>query len=1089
MSLATSKEYPASLIQEQFWLINKLQPDNTAYNIPSLFRLKGSLNIDALTRSLSEIVRRHDIFRTTFSIVDNRLQQIIAKDARLSWATVKINEQEHENVIHHLLNQEVSRPFDLAHGPLLRGTLLRLSEHEHILLIMMHHIITDLRSKKLFATELSALYSAYAANTPSSLTAPPTHQYKDFALWQRSWLEGEKCSAMVSYWQRTLQGCSGYLNLPTDQPRSPVPGIAGKALPLRLPQPFISTLKEFSREHNVNIFLALLTAYYILLFRYTNQNDIVAGVPLTNRREDAHKNIPGCFVNILPIAIHISGKQNFEEILQQVRRAMLGAHRNQEVPYDLLVKKLPFKRDASYNPLFQTGFTFEPPMELQLSGLEVKAQKIHSQGAQLDLFFTLWEKEEEIHGFVEFNGELFEETTIQRIMGNYETLLQEIIVNPQGSINSLNILTEQEKREQLCQWNETATALPAEPLLHKLFEEQADRTPEAVAVIFENSQLTYRELNSRANQLAHYLRALAVGPGTFIGVFMDRSLEMVVALYAVLKAGGAYVPLDPAFPRDRISFMLADTNIHLLLTEKKVAHLLHDHDAHKVLLDEDWPAIGDEPTSNPAVKLAPEKNLAYLIYTSGSTGKPKGVQVPHKAVVNFLISMSREPGITDQDVLLAVTTLSFDISVLELFLPLTVGGKIVIASQEISSNGEQLRDLLRSAKATVMQATPTTWHILMAAGWEGSSAFKVLCGGEPLPREMALKLTQRSASVWNLYGPTETTIWSTCCKISDTDRQILIGRPIANTQIYIVNQSEQPNPVGVAGEMLIGGTGVTCGYLNRPDLTREKFIPNTFTADATQKLYRTGDMACFLQNGSIKILGRLDNQVKLRGFRIELGEIETILEAHPAIQQAAAIVREDEPGDKRLVAYVTLVAEHEFAKIKFRPYLRAKLPEYMIPSIFVEIQTMPLTLNGKIDRRALPRPEQKRPSLEQEFTPPKNETEIILSRLWSQILKIDTVGTQDNFFDAGGDSLLSVQLVALIEKEINIDIPIVKFFQYPTIHAFGEYIDSKRHHQQPSDAKSQSRAQLQKKALALRQLQARRKLSKNNPPPIPRKDK
>jgi len=1070
-------KYPASLIQEQFWLINKLQPNNPAYNIPSLFYLKGNLNIEALKKSLDEIVCRHDIYRTTFSREGNQLYQIVEKETKLTLQSVKLNnivQKEKKNQINYLVHQKITTPFDLANGPLLSVTLFYLGEQEYVLLLMMHHVITDLRSKQLFALELSALYTAFDSNKPIPLSTP-TQQYKDFASWQHKWLKEEQCYIMGDYWQRSLKDYSGYLNLPTDIPRPPVHKISGNACSFHLSKYFTTSLKKFSQSKTSNIFLILLTTYYILLFRYTDQNDIIAGVPLTNRRKDIHKNIAGCFVNILPIAIRISGNQNFEAVLKQIRQAMLGAHRNQELPFDSIFKKLLPQRDLSFNPLFQTGFTFEPPMELDLYNIEITPEKIHNQGAQLDLFFTLWEKDEEIQGFVEFNTELFEESTINRLISCYEALLQEIVSHPEDTINSLNILSEEEKYQQVVHWNSTDTDLPSTPLLHKAFEKQAVKTPDSIAIISESSQLSYRQLNNRANQLAHYLQSHGINSGSFVGVFMDRSLDMIVALYAILKAGGAYVPLDPAFPQDRIAYMLEDANLKFIITKDTIADQLPDHDSEKILIDTAWASIKNEANTNPETKLSPN-NLAYVIYTSGSTGKPKGVQVPHKAVVNFLISMSQRPGITDKDTLLAVTTLSFDISVLELFLPLTIGAKIVIANQKTSSNGELLLDLLYSSKATIMQATPTTWYLLIAAGWKGSQEFKILCGGEPLPFDMAYKLTKRSSSAWNMYGPTETTIWSTCCQLTDKDVEIQVGKPIANTQVYIVNKDNQPNPIGVAGEMLIGGTGVTCGYLNRPNLTQKMFIPDIFRKNSSpHKLYKTGDMACYLPDGSIKVLGRIDNQIKLRGYRIELGEIETVLENHPSIKQAASIVREDEPGDKRLVGYSVINQGYLFSGIELQKYLKTKLPEYMVPSIFIQIETMPLTLNGKINRRALPKPDRKRESFEQIFSPPKTKIEKTLSKLWSKTLKIDEVGIHDNFFDMGGNSMLSVQLVGLLEEKLGITIPIVKFYQYPTIDTLSQYVSSKQTPLTDSVNNPKKRAQQQRQALAKRHRMSPRK--------------
>ena len=1049
-------KYPASSIQEQFWLLNKLQPDNPAYNIPSLFYINGHLQVEKLKMSLYEIIRRHDIFRTVFERKGNQLYQIIQPETQLAFNTVNLKNltQKEENQI---ITREIITPFDLEKGPLFRVTLVCLDSQKYILLFMMHHIITDLRSKEIFASELSELYRTFALDTFSPLSTPT--QYKEFSAWQLKFIENEKCKAMLDYWHKTFKNHTGYLNLPTDNLRPPVQKISGESVDFELSKASTNTLKKFCHKKNTDIFLTLLTAYFILLFRYTDQKDIVTGVPLTNRRQDSHKNTAGCFINILPIAVQASGGHSFLQLLQQVRRVMLGAHRNQETPYNLIFKSLLTKRDQSFNPLFQTGFTFEPPMELDLLGVEVISKKIHNSGSQLDLFLNLWEKNQKIYGLIEFNKELFKHASIDRFMGNYKTLIWEIVANPEEPIDSLNILTEEERHRQLVEWNATKVALPDDPVLPRSFEKQAAMNPDSIAFIDENSHLTYRQLNIRANQLAHHLKNNNIGPGSLVGVIMDRSINMAVALYAILKAGGAYVPIDPAFPQDRIAYMLGDTGLKLILTEEKIASLLPENDSKIIFIDTIGQTIENQPTSNPDVKISPE-NLAYVIYTSGSTGKPKGVQVPHRAAVNFLNSMSNTPGIKAKDTLLSVTTLSFDISVLELFLPQIAGAKTIIASQKAASNGEELLKLIHKHNATIIQATPVTFYLLLAAGWEGSDNFKVLCGGEPVPLEMARELNKRASRVWNMYGPTETTVWSTCCRIEETDNQILVGKPIENTQTYIVNKNNQPNPIGVAGELLIGGTGITHGYLNRPNLTNKVFIQNIFNKNSAEdKLYKTGDMASYLPDGSIKVLGRIDNQIKLRGYRIELGEIESVLEAHSSINRAASIVREDIPGDKRLVVYVTLNNVHEFSEIKLKQYLRTKLPDYMIPTMFIQLSKMPLTLNCKIDRKALPELEQKVPVPDLKFSPPKSKLEKDLFELFTQKLKTEAVGIQDNFFDIGGNSLLSVQLVALIEENLNITIPIAKFYQYPTIESLGEYINSIQNQYNCADKKLNHRLQ------------------------------
>ena len=1062
-------KYPASSIQEQFWLINRLHPTNTAYNIPSFFHLKGPLQPDVLKQSINEITKRHDIFRTTFASENGELQQIVTDETLFTYSSINFDGPDSatkEEELQSLISREVKRPFDLKEGPLLRITLFRISDDEHYLLIMMHHIITDLRSKELFSAEFSNCYNALTQGKSPDLPSPE-YQYKDYALWHKNWLMGRENEEMLDFWQEHLSNHSGYLNLPTNNSRQPVQLLSGGSIPFNLPKPFCDSLKEFSRQKNVNIFLTLLTAYLVQLFRYTVQKDIIIGVPFTNRRQDSHKNILGCFVNILPLTFTLSNDLTFGEVLRQVRLEMLSVHRNQEMPYEQMVKKLQTKRDPSYNPFFQVGFTFEPPMELEFAGIEISAQKIHNGGTQLDLFLTLWEKEQEVQGFIEYNKELFGKSTLIRFAGHYKTLLQSILTEKNELISELPILPEAEKKKITVTWNSTRRELPANPYLHFLFEQQVSKTPDSVALVFGDSQLTYQDLNIRANKLAHYLLGLGVKTGTFVGVYMDRSLEMVVALLGILKAGGAYVPLDPSFPSERLSYMLDDTKLKVLLTQESLADLETAPDITKVHLDKGWTDVEMQSAENPSVSLSPE-DLAYVIYTSGSTGKPKGVQIHHLAVVNFLLSMCRQPGITQKDALLAVTTLSFDISVLEIFQPLLVGAKTVIASRENAVNGQQLLDLIKKSSITIMQATPVTWYLLIAAGWTGPKEFKVLCGGEAMPQDLAKELLKRSNNVWNMYGPTETTIWSTCCQLKEEFTEIDVGKPIDNTQVYIVNEQNQLNPIGVAGELLIGGVGLSRGYLNRPNLTKEKFIPDHFNKDLNGHLYRTGDLASYMPDGNIKIYSRLDNQVKLRGFRIELGEIEAILVTHPSVDQAVAIIREEGFGDKRIVAYVTVRADQEFSEIELRGHLKKKLPDYMLPSIFVKMDTMPLTPNGKIDRKSLPSPKMERPELSQELILPQDELQKSLSLFWGKVLKIDKIGIDDNFFDLGGDSLLSVQLVTLLEKEMKTDIPVVKFFQYPTIRSFAEYIESKKISKRDMQDRSESRASLQRKSLAQR---------------------
>jgi amino acid adenylation domain-containing protein len=1061
--------YPASSNQKQFWVASRLQPDNSAYHIPSLFHITGNLDQEALMRSFDEITKRHDIYRNVFSTEDGHLLQLPTDIAPVQFTSISLEDiglEQKEKKLQELVAEEVACPFDFEKGPLLRVSLFCLGTVEYYLLIVVHHIVNDLRTTKLFSEELSYIYNSFTTGKSVSLPMPEKC-YKDYVTWQRDWFTSEEYEEMISKWVSRLGNHSGYLNLPTDYPRQPFQVVSGGVIRFSFSKIISGALGTFSKKHSVSNYLVLQAAYLILLYRYTSQNDIIIGTPLTNRRKEEHKNIFGCFVSILPLAFDVSGELSFEDVLRHVRQHMLWAHRIQEVPYEHIIKKLQLKRDLSYNPLFQVGFTFEPPMELDLRDLEVVPHKTHHGGNQLDLFLTLWEKAEEINGFLEYNAELYTEQTMADFVGHYQILLEGILKQPGDPIAKLPLLREIEKDRILEEWNRTASNLPEEPLLQSAFEVQVQNNPDAIALVFEKSNLTYQELNERSNQLAHYLQDLGVGPDTFVGVFMDRSIEMVVALLGVVKAGAAYLPLDPNFPEDRLSFMLEDSNASLVLTQQHLSESLNFENIHKINMDGEFNLFKHQPTSNLKTSILPE-NLVYVMYTSGSTGKPKGVQIPHVAVVNFLLSMSREPGLVQSDVLLAVTTLSFDISVLELFLPLTVGATVIIASRDDAVNGQKLLALIETSGATVMQATPTTWYLLLAAGWEGTKNFKVLCGGEPMPLDLAQQLVRRSKDVWNLYGPTETTVWSTIYRVPADVKEVLVGKPIANTQLYIVNEKDQPNPVGVAGELLIGGIGVSRGYLNRPELTDEKFMPDHIGKNSEERLYRTGDFACYLPDGNVKLFGRMDNQVKLRGFRIELGEIETVLERSASIDKAVVLVREDVPGDRRLVAYVTIEDSSDYSEVRLRQYLKRNLPAFMVPSNIVVMDKMPLTPNKKIDRKSLPPPDLKRPDLESQFELPHNELERQVSRIWSSLLKIDQIGTHDNFFELGGDSLRCVQLAMMLEKELKKKVPVVKIFQYPTIKAFSDYLDHKDMLQSTLEDSVQSRIALQRKVLLQR---------------------
>lgn len=1055
--------YPASAIQEQFWLINQLHPESSAYNIPLLFRIRGPLDRDSLEKSLNDMIGRHQILRTCFAMDRGDLVQHVAPSLNLPLAC---DVPEGEEAVNRCVREELRRPFSLSELPLIRFRLFRTGEEEHLFLIVMHHIITDLRTKELFTEELSSLYGAAVTRRPA-LQPASSVPYSEFSRWQRDWLAGDECRSMLVYWKEHLKGRTDSLDLPMEKKRPSLLSLEGEAVFFHLEPSFVGELKQFSRDRSVTIFLTLLAAYAALLFRYGGNPQLTIGVPLTNRRRARYKDTLGCFVNILPLAVTVSGETSFPDLLGKVRQAMLGAHRHQEAPYRLLAHTVEPRTGASHNPLFQAGFTLDPPVGMSLEGLEVEPVAVHSGGAQLDLFFTFWEGDDGIRGYFEYNSELFDEAMVRQVSENYRMLLREVLRDGDRPIAAIPVVSEGEKETLCVAWNQTEAPASRGTVVHRLIEAQVDAAPHAVAAVFEGESLTYGELNRQANRLARYLGAQGVKPGDLVGIHMERSLDMLVALVGTMKAGAAYVPLDPAFPEERLQYMLSHTEASVVLTQESLKGTLPACTARRVFMDTDRGAVAEQSDDNPEVAVSPD-DLAYVIYTSGSTGLPKGVAVHHDAVGNFLSSMAREPGLTSEDVVLAVTTLSFDITVLELYLPLIVGAKVVIAPRETVADGRLLLEALSRHGVTLLQATPVTWRLLVAAGWQGGDNLNVLCGGEVLPADLAAALVSRSSRVWNMYGPTETTVWSTCARITDGEARVTVGRPIDNTRTYILDPWMQPVPTGVSGTLFIGGAGVAKGYLHQPDLTREMFVPDPFAGEAGARMYNTGDLARYRADGTIEVLGRSDFQLKINGFRIEAGEVETVLSGHPAVSQAIVSAHEFEPGDARLVAYITHTNGGQSLVSDLRAHLAGSLPDYMIPSIFMPLDSLPLTPNGKVDRKGLPVPDTRRPQTDQAFMAPQSDMEKLLSEIWTQVLKVDTIGTGDSFFELGGNSLLGVRVVGKVGEALKRKVPVLALFQYPTIAAFAGYLAGESAQPAVAQDKISDRATQKKRAMARR---------------------
>ncbi|GAA3159728.1 non-ribosomal peptide synthetase/type I polyketide synthase [Nonomuraea roseoviolacea] len=982
---------PVSFVQRRMWFIDQVH-GSAAYAVATALDLRGELDTERLHDALRELVRRHESLRTVFRAPDGEPEQVVLPAGEVPLPVDDCDDAERA------LSEEAARPFDLARGPLFRARLLRLAPDHHVLSLAFHHIVVDGWTITLLRTELAALYNGRTLPEPAV-------RYRDYARWQR------EQAVDLGFWTEKLRGVPHSLDLPTDRPRPPMQTFEGAVATHALPAELAGGLRRLSQERGATLYMTLLAALHALLYRYSGQEDICVGSPVAGRTRPEFEDLAGCFINTLVMRATMDGDLPYTELLAQVRAYALGAYAHQDVTFERLVEELNPPRDLSRNPLFQVLFNLLnlPKSDLDMAGLTVAERAVETGTAQVDLVLYVYEQGDELLCRLEYNTALYDAGTARRLLRHYETLLSGIVATPTAPLSELALLTGEELAEQL---DSQAVEVP-DRCVHELVEAQADRTPDAVAVTFEGASMTYRELDERADRVARRLRAAGVGPETLVGVALERSATMLVTLLGVLKAGGAYVPLDPMYPRDRQDYIIDHSGIGVLVTERELADRYTGFQGELILTDQGFPE--ESPGRLPAS--ATRDNLCYVLYTSGSTGRPKGVRVQHSSVVNFLTSMSREPGLTGEDTLLAVTTFAFDISVLELFLPLTVGGHVVIAGREAAYDPVRLAALLDDA--TVMQATPATWRLLLSAGWAGKPTLKALCGGEALPADLATDLRGRVAELWNMYGPTETTIWSTLTRV--TDGPITIGQPIANTRIHLLDTAMNLVPTGVVGELYIGGDGLARDYLGQPELTAERFV--TWRDGA--RLYRTGDLARRRADGSIEFLGRADGQVKVRGYRIELGEIESLLLAHPAVREAAVVVRGSDE-DKSIAAYLVTDpgAEHDW-----RDHLRRKLPDYMIPSAFVPLDTLPLTPNGKVDRKALPEPVGQARA---EGAAPRTPAEVRLVELWSAILGVQGIGIDDDFFAMGGDSFKAVRAV----RDSGIQATVLDLFKHPTIRAF-----------------------------------------------------
>jgi len=1022
---------PLSHPQRQMWLIDQIAPGNAAYNLSVGFRMKGRLDAGALENAFNAVVARHEILRTTFAFRAGEPQQLIHPRLSIHLDETKFDHlppDARESTAHALASEISAQPFDLSHLPLLRVSLFALDDDEHVLVVNIHHIVADGLSIALLLREVDAHYLG-----PQSVAARPDErlQYADFATWQQSPAAGTFRTSEIDFWRTRLGGASAILELPADRPRPAVQSFNGANVHFGVPRGITQRLTLLASREGCTPFTVLLAAFQVLLQRYAGSDDIVIGTPVAKRTRELEPLI-GNFLNMVALRGDLSGDPSFAELLRRDRDVVLDAFSNSDLPFELMLKALQLERDPSRNPVFQVLLQVMAMPLPRIGDLRISHFHFDPGTAQVDLALHLYEEPDGYVGRFEYCSDLFDRQTIDRLASHFGNVLDAVVRAPELPISKIPLSSPSDQRRVLDEGNGPAMPIPVDGLVHRLFEVQKDRTPDRIALIVGATRVSYAELDARAAAIARALRERRIGRGDRVGLCLDRGVDMVAGMLGILKSGAAYVPLDPSFPADRLRFMADDAKIRLLISNVPQAEELGLPDECQWRLGADPATLETAGEQGSHIDVAPPlaDDPAYVIYTSGSTGKPKGVVVPHRAVVNFLASMQREPGLRPDDVLLAVTTLSFDIAVLELQLPLTVGATVAIASRADAVDGRALAALIERHDATVMQATPVTFRMLLDAGWAGKARFKVLVGGETLPKDLADRLIALGVELWNLYGPTETTVWSTCARIADTSRGITIGRPIANTKIRIVDAHDNPTPVGVPGELCIGGAGVTLGYWNQPALTASRFVPDPWAPEAGTQLYRTGDRARFRNDGMLEHLGRIDDQVKVRGFRIELAEIENVLAEHPSVGQAAVRLWTPKPGDTRIVACCVPAKGQLPTPINLRRHARARLPEYMVPQHFLAVDAIASTPNGKIDRRRLPTPAVSESGIGRQYEPPADPAEEAIVAIWTKLIDPpQPIGRYDRFFEVGGHSLLGIQALGQIEDKVGVRLEFAALFQ------------------------------------------------------------
>lgn len=1054
---STQGPCPLSFAQELMWLLDHLI-DTSAYHVPRALRIKGPLNVEALEYALDGIVARHEILRTTYREVDGRPLQFIAESAKVCVERIDLSgleTKERENEAMRLLVEEGRHKFDLASDLMLRALLLRMGEQDHILLLLSHHIASDGQSKAALFRELKHFYAAYCSKREASLPALSI-QYADFATWQREWMQGEVLQKHVDYWKSQLAGAPTLLELPTDRPRPARQSFEGARQFLRCPEGMLESFKALSRAEGSTLFMTMLAAFGTLLHRWSGQEDMLIGTPVSGRNRTELEPLIGYFSNSVVLRLALHGDPTFRELMRRVKDMSLSAYSHQDLPFEKLVVELQPDRDLSYSPMYQVMFSVgeQKDLGLDLPDLEITPIIIDRKIAKFDMTLGMTEFHKDLMCNIEYCSALFEASTMARLANHFQNLLEGIMRNPDQRISALPLLSDTQRREMVFQWNAVHREYPHDVFVLDLFEQQASQTPEATALVYEDKSLTYRELNERSNQLARYLKKRGVGPEIRVAISVERSLDMIVGVLGIMKAGGAYVPLDAMYARERLPVILQDADCLVLLTQSGLRQTVTPTAAEIIALDSDWGRISQESKDNLPHDIMAD-TLAYVVYTSGSTGVPKGVMINHGSLANQYFAYRESYDLNQRgESWLYMANFSFDVFSSDLTRSLCSGGKMVICPMELLLNPAGLYELMLRERVDCAEFVPAVLRGLTAYAVENNKKLDfmrlLICSSDAWAMSdyrTVLTLRGEKTRVINAYGVTEATIDSTYFEPQHPETIegggfVPIGRPFPNTQAYVLDQHMEPCPIGFPGVLFLGGAGVARGYLKRPELNAQKFVPDPFTRNPSARLYNTGDAARYLPDGSIEFLGRTDNQVKIRGFRIELGEIETVIAKYPGVQQAVVVARDLSPGQLGLVAYVVPISGAAFDIGGLRGFLKGKLPAYMLPSAVELIAKIPLNANRKVDRKALPVPQKKSVDLVEHFVAASTDSERKLEAIWSEVLQLSPVGISDNFFALGGHSLMAIQVISRIRKLFGVELPLRALFENPTIAELAPVIES-----------------------------------------------